>query len=128
MDLICPSCQKRLTIEDRYAGTVVKCPMCGGMLQAPVLLNTPPVAPPPASVPLPVPAPYVEPLPGPSTPASAPATMPEIASSTPTTTPPVLDVAEVIPPPSAPPIRPGEYTKSFRFHIRAGWEARTAAV
>ena len=35
MDLICPNCQKRLTIEDRSAGTVVKCPLCGGTMTCP---------------------------------------------------------------------------------------------
>ncbi len=112
MDLVCPSCQKRLTIEDRYAGMVVKCPLCGSMLQAPVLLTTPPAPSfaPTTSTPAPMQPPPAPPQPG-SAPSpnsgasimpalelpasaesaphkSAPATMPEIVVRPPVTVEP----------------------------------------
>jgi hypothetical protein len=50
MDLICPNCQKRLSLEDKFAGMTVRCPLCQGMFQAPALapaaaeLSAPPPA------------------------------------------------------------------------------------
>lgn len=134
MDLICPSCQKRLTIEDRFAGMVVKCPLCGGMLQAPVLVSTPAPAPPPAPIapvsppgrltgvrpPLPPPAPATQPPP--ALPAAPPQELPTPAQASappsPQTAP--LDVVEVVrePPPPTPSISLGEYKKSIRWHLR----------
>src|SRR5258707_13195907 len=37
MKLICPSCQKELTVPDQYAGQVMKCPLCAGNFTAPTL-------------------------------------------------------------------------------------------
>ncbi|GEM_PF-4693663 len=140
MDLICPSCQKRLTIEDQYAGMVVQCPLCGGMLQAPVLLGTPPpvpqVPPAPQSMPaiMPVvpPVPSISPMPmqplappAPPPPPPAPAPKPKRitglppVSAAPPPPPPPLDVAEVVAEPlPTPSIRLGEYAKSRRWHLR----------
>jgi hypothetical protein len=37
MKLICPNCQKELTVPDHYAGQVMKCPLCNGTFTAPSL-------------------------------------------------------------------------------------------
>jgi len=135
MDLVCPSCQKRLMIEDRYAGMVVKCPLCGSMLQAPVLLTAPPVpafaatpgapSPPDAHSAAPtMPAlelpPSSSPTPLPPHHASGP--MPEIFVAPPVTVEPplpVVDHPEVLPDQSeVPTVRQGEYTTKIRFHLR----------
>ena len=146
MDLVCPSCQKRLTIEDRYAGMVVKCPLCGSMLQAPVLLTTPPAPSiaPAASTPAPAPMqpPPAPPRPGSAPPSnagasimpamelpsstesapyrSAPATMPEIVVRPPVTVePPLLDQPEMVAIQSeVPTVQQGDYTKKIRWHLR----------
>src|SRR5262245_33231249 len=57
MDLVCPHCQKRLSIEDRHAGAVVKCPNCQGMLKAPTVAATPSAAAPASVTPTPAPPP-----------------------------------------------------------------------
>ena len=133
MDLICPSCQKRLTIEDRFAGKVVKCPLCGGMLQAPVLLNMPVAAPPPAPPPaspgrltgvrMPA-APATQP-PAPAMPSpppeksTTPPAAPAPSSAAPTSPAAPVDVVEVVAePPPAPSVSLGEYKKSVRWHLR----------
>ena len=41
MDLVCPNCQKPVSIEDRQSGMLVKCPLCEGMLQTPVIPTLP---------------------------------------------------------------------------------------
>jgi hypothetical protein len=92
MDLICPSCQKRLTIEDGHAGLVVRCPMCNGMFQAPAL--------PPVTTPAPAPTPSVS-----TAPNTAIAPTPE-KHVTPT---PVL----LSSPPEAQPATPENYTRTF---------------
>jgi hypothetical protein len=141
MDLVCPSCQKRLTIEDRYAGMVVKCPLCGSMLQAPVLLTTPPMptlasplgasasqpttttTPFDAAVPT-MPALELPPssTPTPAPPHQAPGTMPEIFVAPPVTVEPpvpVTDHPEILADLSeVPTVRQGEYTTKIRFHLR----------
>lgn len=128
MDLVCPSCQRRLTIDDRYAGMMVKCPLCNTTLQAPVLLGAsaplPPSAPTtPAPSVIPPAPPSAPPAPSISTsPPVAPPPMPAaeiVTPAAPPPSPPVLDVAEVIPEPAAVSIaRPGEYRKSYRIHVR----------
>ena len=40
MELLCPSCQKKLTIPDQYAGQLMKCPLCQGIFTAPSLPPT----------------------------------------------------------------------------------------
>jgi hypothetical protein len=41
MELLCPSCQQRLTIPDQYAGQLMKCPLCANMFTAPALQSMP---------------------------------------------------------------------------------------
>src|SRR4051812_38619994 len=113
MDLICPNCSRRLTIEDRYAGMVVKCPLCSGMLQAPALMIHPTDL--PSAEPMGRSAPPMLKA-GPPTPPN----MPNLSLDSPAPT------TDIIPPlPSSPPTPPldivlptGEYTKRFRVHLR----------
>lgn len=84
MNLLCPNCQKMLTVAEQYAGQTMKCPLCAGTFNVPALAPaTPPVSPPPspAESPSPVPTPaaqagtevykLVDPPPPPPTPAPA---------------------------------------------------------
>lgn len=48
MNLLCPNCQKMITIADQFAGQLMQCPLCGGTFTAPVL----PASSPPPAVPL----------------------------------------------------------------------------
>src|SRR5258707_6610778 len=51
MKLICPSCQKELTVPDQYAGQVMKCPLCAGNFTAPTLPQAPDASPPVSAAP-----------------------------------------------------------------------------
>ncbi len=53
MNLLCPNCQKMLTVPEQYAGQLMKCPLCAGTFTVPGL---PPAAPTP-----PNPAPMLPP-------------------------------------------------------------------
>ena len=44
MELLCPSCQRKLTIPDNFAGQMAKCPMCNNTFTAPELPATPAAA------------------------------------------------------------------------------------
>ena len=77
MNLLCPACQKMITVPDQYAGQTMKCPLCSQLFPAPVL---PPANPLPPSVePSPssagaaqtVALPPLEPAPAPRNPASS---------------------------------------------------------
>src|SRR5262249_34917056 len=59
MNLLCPSCQKMLTVPDQYAGQQMRCPLCNNIFTVPALPDAapPPPAPPPAAAPPPAPAP-----------------------------------------------------------------------
>jgi hypothetical protein len=48
MNLVCPNCQKMLTVPEQYAGQLMKCPLCAGTFTVPGL---PPAAPSPAALP-----------------------------------------------------------------------------
>lgn len=143
MDLVCSSCQRRLTIDDRYAGMMVKCPLCNGTMQAPVLMSASAFPAPDASSPTPMTsAPPASPM-SPSAAPSAPAVPPEVVASSPVAPSPVaptpvpLPAAEIVapalPPPGPPPLdvpevipevatlpiaRQGEFRKSYRIHLR----------
>jgi hypothetical protein len=62
MEILCPNCQRKLTIPEQYAGQQMKCPLCQGTFTAPALA---PAAPNLAPAPPPAPPP---PAPGPTTP------------------------------------------------------------
>jgi hypothetical protein len=56
MNLLCPNCQKMLTVPEEYAGQLMKCPLCNGTFTVPALPTS-------AAAPSPVPA---GPPPGPA--------------------------------------------------------------
>src|ERR1700722_17421884 len=62
MNLLCPNCQKPLTVPEQYAGQPMRCPLCSGTFTVPALPTPVASAPPP-----------VEPLPTPSVAPSPPA-------------------------------------------------------
>src|SRR5947209_2379435 len=82
MNLLCPNCQKPLTVPEQYAGQPMRCPLCSGTFTVPAL-PTPaapaaPIAPmpppPPSSVATVAPADtygFKEPVPPPTSPAPA---------------------------------------------------------
>src|SRR6516164_4687182 len=49
MNLLCPNCQKLLTVPEQYAGQLMKCPLCAGTFTVPGLPAAPAAAPPPAA-------------------------------------------------------------------------------
>src|SRR5262245_60097866 len=125
MEILCPNCQKKLTIGDQHAGSVMRCPMCMGMFTAPAL---PPFTPPP---PPPAPPPPSPPPPMMELPSSAPPS-PAVAAGPP---PYVAAAAEPAPgappPPRAPPTPPGDYTRSLGFRLRPDvlpWFAPIAVI
>jgi hypothetical protein len=86
MNLLCPNCQKMLTVSDEFAGHVTKCPLCDGTFTVPTLPGA-------ASPPLPAaaPEPDIYPL------------RPEPPSPPPLVhLPPPAATAAVSPPPQAP--------------------------
>jgi hypothetical protein len=95
MNLLCPNCQKMLTVPDQYAGQLMKCPLCNGTFTVPSL----PAAPAPPSF-EPAPAQPQAPLPPPAPPPAAPEAYglrePDLAPSSPPPAPPSA------PPPSDP--------------------------
>src|SRR5262245_26364494 len=113
MNLLCPNCQKPLTVPDQYAGQLMKCPLCNGTFGVPGL-------PPPAPAPTPA-APdvfRVAPEPPPP-PRNEPAPKPEA--------PPKAEEAPAPPPP--PP--PTGYEKTARFTFRPevlAWVAPVAML
>ncbi len=46
MNLLCPNCQKMLTVPEQYAGQLMKCPLCSGTFSVPALPGAPSVEPP----------------------------------------------------------------------------------
>jgi hypothetical protein len=67
MEILCPNCQRKLTILEQYAGQQMKCPLCAGAFNAPALPATPGVpatpvygisAPPPTPPPPSPPGPF----------------------------------------------------------------------
>lgn len=105
MNLLCPNCQKMLTVPEEFAGQLMKCPLCSGTFTVPGLpgsaappsqpqseiysLRNEPASPPPSS-------PFSTPFPPPSEPAPSPPT-----SAAPSQTPP------------PPPPPPGDYTHTL---------------
>lgn len=112
MNLLCPNCQKMLTVPEQYAGQLMKCPLCAGTFTVPALPDAGTPAPAAAPSPFPDPAgppevysvrddlPSVPPSVAPTSPVHTeptplpPAPAPDMAHAT-TPTPPV-------PPPPAP--------------------------
>lgn len=51
MNLLCPNCQKMLTVPEEFAGQLMKCPLCSGTFTVPGLPGAAPPPPPPAGQP-----------------------------------------------------------------------------
>jgi len=51
MNLLCPNCQKPLTVAEQYAGQPMRCPLCAGTFTVPALPQTPPPPPSPPAAP-----------------------------------------------------------------------------
>ena len=73
MNLLCPNCQKMLTVPEQFAGQLMKCPLCAGTFTVPGLPAAP-SAPPPPVAPPPTPAPKLPPAPAAKTPPAPPPT------------------------------------------------------
>src|SRR5690242_15582638 len=111
MNLLCPNCQKMLTVPEQYAGQLMKCPLCSGTFTVPALPSGGQgyeAAPPAPAGPTPATPPATAPL----TPAPAPAggsdfyglsPEPEPAHGPPAGTPPApLPLADLQPDRHAP--------------------------
>src|SRR5882762_10036273 len=102
MELLCPSCQKKLTIPDQYAGQLMKCPLCQQTFTAPALPATPAAA----MAPPPPPPIVMEPLPPPPRgDGKAAALMAE------------EPIPELQPLEEAPPAPPGDYSHFWSVYI-----------
>jgi hypothetical protein len=98
MNLLCPNCQKMLTVPEEFAGQLMKCPLCSGMFTVPGL---PGAASPPSSQPQqetfsvrddpapPQPSPFTTSFPAHTEPAAAPPSTPT-PSQAPLPPPPAL--------------------------------------
>ena len=40
MELLCPNCQKKLTVPEQYAGQIMRCPLCQGTFNVPAMPST----------------------------------------------------------------------------------------
>jgi hypothetical protein len=110
MELLCPSCQQKLTIPDQYAGQLMRCPLCNGTFTAPALAPVPPAAPQlPASSPPPSP-------PTPAAPGSYAVAPPEPPPPPPWQPEPPPTLPDT---PAPPPLPPGDYTRSFSIVLSA---------
>src|SRR5262245_52555434 len=104
MNLLCPSCQKPLTVPEQFAGQQMKCPLCEGTFLVPAL----PGATPPGPGPAPAAAPKADVYdltPMPPTPEVAPP-KPERTSPRPAPEPPRTPPADQRPEPAAKPQAP----------------------
>jgi hypothetical protein len=94
MNLLCPNCQKVLTVPEQSAGQTMRCPLCSGTFTVPQLPQTPaPVSPSPGSPPAGEDVFRVTPSPAPPSPRlhepAAPGAGPEPPQPAPTTQPAV---------------------------------------
>jgi hypothetical protein len=105
MNLLCPNCQKMLTVPEEYAGQMMKCPLCNGTFTVPALpTSAAAAAPVPAGPPGPAPnGPDVyglrheaEPTPPP------PSFRPDGVTAPPPSPPPSTATTRTPPPPEAP--------------------------
>ena len=65
MNLLCPNCQKMLTVPEQFAGQLMKCPLCAGTFTVPGLPAAPTAPAPPPAPTAPPPAPAVKAPPAP---------------------------------------------------------------
>jgi len=123
MNLLCPNCQKMLTVPEQYAGQLMKCPLCSGTFTVPGLPAAPPAAalPPPAETygvhPETPPSPSASPL------TASPPTPP--LTSTASTAPPSTITGT--PPPPRPPGAPMTFSIWFKPEV-VRWVAPGALI
>jgi hypothetical protein len=113
MDLMCPHCQRRVSVSDDQAGQVASCPLCTKQFMAPSL--------PPAPMPVKPPAPPID------TYAVGPAPILPPVEAAPGFAPTRIEPMPP-PPPPPPPLPPGEYTRSFSLSLSPGWLAFVPAA
>jgi hypothetical protein len=101
MNLLCPNCQKMLTVPEQYAGQLMKCPLCNGTFTVPTLPASLPAPAPPSSAPPPA-GPDIYGFKEPIPPAPPPTPEPGLTAPAP---------GPSLPPPPPPP--PGEYTRKM---------------
>jgi hypothetical protein len=130
MNLLCPNCQKMLTVPEQYAGQLMKCPMCSSNFTVPALppggAPEPPAAPAFAAEPPPPPPPADtygvkhDPVPAfapPPAPPPAPAPAPPVPAFATSPPSPALGSTITDAPKSTSPLPPpkaGDYTDGFR--------------
>lgn len=118
MNLLCPNCQKMLTVPEEFAGQLMKCPLCGGTFTVPGLPGT--GSPPSAAPEEPEPEIYsvrAEPQPASPPPPLTPA-VPDLELSPPPSPPPSSTATTTAPLPSAPapslsPLPPEGYRRTL---------------
>jgi hypothetical protein len=91
MNLLCPNCQKMLTVPEEFAGQLMKCPLCGGNFTVPGLPGFAPPSPPSSEQEPDIYSIRHEPPP------PAPPPLPELEPSLPPTT-----ITPSLPPPTTP--------------------------
>jgi hypothetical protein len=84
MELLCPNCQKKLTVPEQYAGQMMRCPLCQGTFTVPALPSAVPAAesPEPFGSFVPPPSPKAETYGVAAEPAVSAAPLPPISSET----------------------------------------------
>jgi hypothetical protein len=109
MNLLCPNCQKMLTVPEQYAGQLMKCPLCASTFTVPGLPPAPAAVPPP--------------------PETYPVKSEPVPSSTPAASPPTPSAPAISTPPPAPPPPSGPMTFSLWFKPEiVQWLAPAAMV
>jgi hypothetical protein len=117
MNLLCPNCQKMLTVPEQYAGQLMKCPLCAGTFTVPGLPSAPTAAAPP---PAPPPGPSTYPI-QPEAPAPSAPPLTSQASTAPAPS------SSGTPPPPPPPGGPMTFSLWFKPEI-VQWIAAAAVV
>ena len=105
MNVLCPSCQKMLTVPDQYAGQTMKCPLCSHAFAAPALPSS---SPPPAAT-NPSPA---GPTPHPGLPPLEPPTAPAVTQPPASKEGTYSFASPPSPTPPYPPLRGDEFARS----------------
>lgn len=100
MNLLCPNCQKMLTVPEQFAGQLMKCPLCAGTFNVPGL---PAAAPPPEAL---APQPALALSPPPAAPAETYGLQHEPAASPPALQLPPPGPTDALPPPATVPSTP----------------------
>src|SRR5438477_2684243 len=114
MEILCPACQRKLTILEQYAGQQMKCPLCENIFVAPAL---PAAAGIPLSPPASIPVQPPPPAPAPPAPAFTPSAPVSAAPPQPSAAPPPASTYAASAPAPAPPPEPVPTEHTGRFSI-----------